>query len=195
MIGTDLDSCCNNWATQGLNYYVMAKLLWEHDLDVDALIDDYCRAGFGAGAEAVKAYLLRVEELTDLIAGTEMKYLGPYTPEVVDELRGYLDAAAAATSAADDPRSAARVAFLRAGLEYTDTYAEIFRIGADFAASGERLNDAWKERFRVACDRNWEVSRGMFEDHHLAVNIPNVAWGSWAYFGRFGWSGYTGEPR
>ncbi len=27
MIGTDLDSCLNHWATQGLNFYVMAKLL------------------------------------------------------------------------------------------------------------------------------------------------------------------------
>ena len=36
LIGTDFDSCCHNWATQGLNYYVCAKLHWNPRLDVDA---------------------------------------------------------------------------------------------------------------------------------------------------------------
>ena len=47
MVGTDFDACLHNWATHGLNYYVLAKLLWNPDADVDALIDEYCRSGFG----------------------------------------------------------------------------------------------------------------------------------------------------
>ena len=50
-IGTDFDSCCHNWATQGLNYYVCAKLHWNPDLDVDALIDEVIAA---TGAESIR---------------------------------------------------------------------------------------------------------------------------------------------
>ena len=185
MIGTDLDSCCHNWATQGINYYAMARLLWDPDLDIDALLDDYCRAGFGAGAVHVKAYLLEVESLTNLMATTEMKYTGPFTHEAIAGLRGHLDKAHAST--AGDTGSNKRVAFLRAGLEYTDAFCEIFRIDRERQEKGEKMTAEWRQRIGAACDRNWEVSREMFEKHHLAVNIPNVAWGSWDYFGRFGW--------
>ncbi|MFQ5811307.1 MAG: DUF4838 domain-containing protein, partial [Armatimonadota bacterium] len=47
MIVTDFDSCCHHWATNGLNYYVLAKLLWDPEAKVDKLIADYCRAGSG----------------------------------------------------------------------------------------------------------------------------------------------------
>ena len=51
-------------------------------------------------------------------------------------------------------------------------------------AGGGRLTPARKERFRIALDRNWKLSRNIFDDHHLAVNVAYVAWGSWGYFGR-----------
>ncbi len=47
MMGTDFDSCCHHWATQGLNYYVVARLHWNPEQDVDAIIDDYCQAASG----------------------------------------------------------------------------------------------------------------------------------------------------
>lgn len=57
MWGTDFDSCLHHWATQGLNDYAVARLNWNPDQDVDALIDDYCRAGFGAAAKTSVAIL------------------------------------------------------------------------------------------------------------------------------------------
>ncbi|MBM4078177.1 MAG: DUF4838 domain-containing protein, partial [Planctomycetes bacterium] len=93
MMGTDFDSCCHNWATQGLNYYVLARLHWNPDQKADDLIDDYCRSGFGRAAAEVKRYLTRVEQLTDEMAAKELEVTQPYTPAVVGELRGILDAA------------------------------------------------------------------------------------------------------
>lgn len=187
MIGTDLDSCLNHWATQGLNFYVMAKLLWNPDTDVDVLIDDYCTAGFGKGADAVKRYYLRLEELTNEMAEQGKKPTEPFTPEVVAELRGMLDEAKAATQG--DVDTSKRVAFLRVGLEYTDAYCEIFRINREWEATGsKRYSKEFLERIGKACDRNREVSRDVFENNHLAINTTYVAWGSWAYFGRFGWN-------
>lgn len=191
MIGTDLDSCCHNWATQGLNYYAMSKLLWNPDLNVDKLLDDYCRSGFGAGADAVKRYFLQIEELTNQIADGQLSVTEPYTSENVAKLRALLDEADRLTRA--DKESNRRVAFLRTGLEYTDAYASIQHISREWKALGGRLQPEMRERFRVLLDRNWENSRDIFENHHFAINVANVAWGSWGYFPRYGWKGPSEE--
>src|SRR5437016_12611158 len=65
MLGTDFDSCCHHWATQGLNYYVVARLSWNPEQSVDVLVDDYCRAGFGPAARSVRRYFDRLEALLD----------------------------------------------------------------------------------------------------------------------------------
>lgn len=194
LVGTDFDSCCHNWATQGLNYYVCAKLHWDPQLDVDELMDDYCRAGFGSGSEDVKNYFKKIEELTNFMASTEQRYTEPYTAEVIDELRGYLNSAAQATKGETDAHK--RVAFLRSGLDYTEAYVAAFRIIREHEASGGgRLSSETKQRIRDALDNNWLVSRNVFEKSHLAVNVATVAWGSWGYFGRFGWSDPSPEVR
>lgn len=194
LVGTDFDSCCHNWATQGLNYYVCAKLHWNPNLDVDELIADYCRTGFGAGANAVKKYLLRVEELTNVMATTEQKYTEPFTSDVLQELRGYLDTAADATKG--ESQTHQRVSFLRSGLDYTQAYVAAFHLFREHElAGGGRLSPEMKQRIRDALDNNWLVSRDVFENHHLAVNVATVAWGSWAYFGRYYWSDPSPEVR
>jgi hypothetical protein len=188
MIGTDLDSCMNHWATQGLNYYVMSKLLWNPDLNIDDLLDDYCRSGFGAGADAVKRYYLEIEQLTNQIAASKLDVTEPFTSEALTRLRGFLDDADAATQ--NDAESNRRVAFLRVGLDYTDAYSAVFRLMREWdAAGGGRLTPEAKENFRIALDRNWVASRDIFDNHHLAVNVASVAWGSWGYFNRLGWKG------
>ena len=194
LIGTDFDSCCHHWATQGLNYYVCAKLHWDPDLDVDVLINDYCRSGFGSGAETVKQYLRHVESITDKIAADKLDYTEPYTPEAIGRLQSYLDAAAAATR--DEPDAHQRVAFLRSGLDYTRAYVAVFRVIREHrAAGGGRLSEETKQRIRDHLDNNWLVSRDVFANHHFAVNVATVAWGSWSYFARFGWSDPSPEVR
>ena len=194
LIGTDFDSCCHNWATQGLNYYVCAKLHWNPQLDVDALIRDYCDSGFGAGEEFVRRYFHRIEAITTTMAAKQLSYTELYTPKVIDELRGYLEAAKLAAACELDARK--RIAFLRRGLEYTNAYAAVFRIIRQHEVSGgRRLPPETKNRIRAALDNNWLVSRDVFENNHLAVNVATVAWGSWSYFARFGWSKPSPEVR
>ena len=194
LIGTDFDSCCHHWSTQGLNYYVCAKLHWDPGLDVDALIEDYCRAGFGSGAESVRKYFLAIEKVTDKLAAEKLNYTDPYTPEIINRLRGFLEAAATATR--NEVEAHRRVAFLRTGLEYSEAYFAAFRIIREHEASGGgRLSQEMRQRIGKALDRNWLVSREVFEHEPLAVNVPIVAWGSWKYFGRFGWSEPSAEPR
>ena len=49
---------------QGPNLYVMAKLMWDAEADVDALLDDYYSKLFGPAAQPVRAYWDALEEMT-----------------------------------------------------------------------------------------------------------------------------------
>lgn len=65
MIGVDIPNIHGHWATQGLNYYVLAKILWNPDLDARSIVDDYCNRGFGSAAPAIKRYYSELIQLTD----------------------------------------------------------------------------------------------------------------------------------
>ena len=132
-----------------------------------------------------------MEQLTNDVAKNESGVTVPYTPQVIAELRALLDEAA--KLAADDEQALARVEFLRVGLEYTDAYCDIYRIDREWQEIGGRLSPEMKARAGKALDRNWEASRDIFENHPLAVNVANVAWGSWGYFKRFQWKDVSPE--
>lgn len=46
-----------------LMYYVNSKLLWDPDLDLDALLDEYCGLWFGPAAREMKTFLAYAENL------------------------------------------------------------------------------------------------------------------------------------
>src|SRR3954454_17331820 len=87
MMGTDLDSCTHNWATQGLNYYVVARLHTDPQQDVDAIIEDYCRAGFGPAAQTMRLYFARLESVFDAAAAGHEDSNAAFTDAVLDELK------------------------------------------------------------------------------------------------------------
>src|SRR6185369_9124333 len=93
MMGTDFDSCCHNWATQGLNYYVVARLHWQPEQNVDALVDDYCQAGFGPAAKSVRRYFDGLEALMDEAATKKTKATAVFSPAALAQLRKDLDKA------------------------------------------------------------------------------------------------------
>ena len=53
---------CTSFALDGYILYVYKKMLWNPNLDVDAALDNYCRALFGPAAPQVNAYLSTVIE-------------------------------------------------------------------------------------------------------------------------------------
>ena len=72
LIGTDMDCMDNQWATKGLAYYMTARaFLNPARLSYDDHFDDYCRTGFGAAAEDVKAYFRLLTSETDRVAGAD----------------------------------------------------------------------------------------------------------------------------
>ena len=191
-VGTDFDSCMHHWATQGLNYYVLAKLHWNPDLDVDTLIDDYCRSGFGQAAGPVRRYFAKIEQLTDEVASAEVQagasrpnVTEPYTQETIAALRGLLDEADAAASSDEAVRQ--RIAFLRVGLDFTELQAKIYRFLRRDAE--KRLSADERADVQRLLDEKWLKMRDLFQNEHLAVNVSAMCWGEWGRFKRLGWEG------
>jgi hypothetical protein len=125
MLVTDFDCCYQHWSTDGVNYYVLARLLWNPKADVDAVLEDYCRAGFGPAAGQVREYFRAIEDMTDRLAKSNEYQdrrrtpygLGPcYTDDLLKKCGALLDDAV--RKAGDDATVRQRVEFLRVGLDY-----------------------------------------------------------------------------
>lgn len=178
MMGTDFDSCCHNWATQGLNYYVVARLQWNPEQEVDAIVDDYCRAGFGPAAKTVRRYFDGLEVLLDEAASKKAIAVSVFNPKALAALRKELEQAR--RDARDDPTIAKRIAFLELGLRWAEIEARAHAFLADPATAD-------KEAAKKTLDERFILMRQMFQEAPLAVNVAYVSWGEDALWSRLGW--------
>jgi len=159
MLVTDFDGCLHNWAIDGLNYYVLANLLWDPQTDIDRVIDEYCQAGFGPAANQVRVFFDRIEAVTTAFAATEAYegrkanpevLAGVYTDGLLQELSELLDQAERA--AADHDDVLARIDFLRQPL----AFAKLKRDYVLARAAGDR-----QAADRVAAERDaWVKAHG-----------------------------------
>jgi hypothetical protein len=183
MRAADIDGLIGNWGSEGLQYYVAAKVLWNPSADVNAIIDDYCRAAYGKGASAMKAYYRQVEQLTNKIT-LEGKYtnirkdaenlFGYYTDDVLKQLQTHLDKALAEIGKSDDA-AAERVRLVATSLEYTKHARDLVLTGyqvrtgkkteADFATAkasfvnyAKGLTMSWA----VSPEHNYSLMRNSF---------------------------------
>lgn len=131
LIGTDFDGLEKNWSCKAWIYYALCKAHWNSDaLNYDVIINDFCKAGFGPAAGYVKAYLDKLEALTDAAAarnkslGHSTDYADVVDEKAVAELNALLDKAALA--AADAPEYLNRVKFLQEGLKYAGLNRKLF---------------------------------------------------------------------
>lgn len=179
MIGTDFDSCCHNWATQGLNYYIAARLHWNPKQDVDALIDDYCQAGFGPAAKSVRRYFDGLEALLNEAATKKEKPVSVLDPKALAGLGKELEQAR--QDVAGDAAAAQRVAFLELGLRWTAIEARAHAFLSDPAKAD-------KAAAKKTLDDRYALMREIFQKTPLAVNVAYVSWGEDALWGRLGWA-------
>jgi hypothetical protein len=123
------------WHRLGLNYYLAAKLCWNTDLNVDALLDDYFTKFYGPAAAPMRDYFMGLERaLQDwngcasygLQGVTGMRNIGPkvFTPKVMDSLRLSLEQGE--RLAAGDARCVDRVGLVRR--MHTETTQALERI-------------------------------------------------------------------
>jgi len=188
MWGTDFDSCTHNWATQGLNYYVVARLHWNPDQNVDAIIDDYCRTGFGGAAKTVRRYFDILEAITNELASKrtaldadsdtpKIEPLPVFTPQALAELRNLLRQAQ--REANGDPLTLQRLAFLERGLRWTETEVRLHSFLRDPNPDTPAA--------RQACEERHALMRDLFQNDFLAVNVAAISWAEDGFLKRLGW--------
>ncbi|WP_205127130.1 DUF4838 domain-containing protein [Paenibacillus ginsengarvi] len=159
MIGFDFDSIMGYWGTQGLNYYLIARLSVRPELSVDDVIDEYASA-FGKASSAIRDYIrywerFSVETAYNVSAGNGAtidpagrfeavvkQYDLPSSPlnsgwYTLPYL--YIDSVmqeayayldrADKAASADEAEVLERIAFLREGLRHLELTREVVRYG------------------------------------------------------------------
>lgn len=134
---------------EGPKYYVMAKIWWDPDRDVDQLLEEWYRLAFGAAAPPIQAYFAHWEDYwTRRVPRTDYfrqcrneQYLmgGPGWLEALDrdDIRQADAWIAAAERLADTPEARARVAVMARSWEY---YRAVMEIHLARHGSGGRLS-------------------------------------------------------
>jgi hypothetical protein len=191
MVGSDWDSIIHHWATVGLNYYVLGRLLWDPSQNVDAIVKDYCKSGFGPAAAEMEGYFNELERLTNKMAGsvgdaTEsalrdeeeldvnnfarevIQRLAPevYTADEISKLRGYF--ARAREKAKDEPPVLERLRFLELGVDYAQIQAEVYSEAAKEAPD--------KAKVAGLIEKRQTFFSSLFDKDPFAVNLPYIAW-------------------
>ena len=103
-----------------LKAYVIAKLLWDPDLDLNRLIDEFLHLYYGNSADSIKAYIQLLERQVDALEDFHMGCFAPphpsyFTPELLDQADALL---AAALELADDDQIRERVAVVAMQIKY-----------------------------------------------------------------------------
>ena len=139
LIATDFDTMMNDWGSQGLNYYVIAKLLWTPDGDVDQIIADYCQHGFGPGSKDVMAFFDHIERMTLERAGQWVEPKPWINPEMIaffanDAFLSKADLLLEKSQAKveDKPEILERIQFLADAVEFTRLRSNVIKGVLDY---------------------------------------------------------------
>lgn len=184
MISTDVDTMLPSWAANGLNFYVLARLHWNPDLDVDAVVDDYCRAGFGNGAGAIKKYFQHIESLTYGVntgGGDDSEVVTlarQYNANNIAILRVHLNEARKAIG--NDETQLKRVVFLESGLNFAELQAQAFSMLQEVKANGKAGK---QEAIDSLMMQRYALMKDIFHNQPLAIDISYLLWGSEGIFG------------
>ncbi len=186
MIATDFDSLTGQYATQGPNLYVLARVQIDGDKPVDELLDEYYQA-FGPAGHAVRAYFRHWEEVSDAVTdellrknarsalGTDwVKFCDFYqvadaifTPAVMQQGFALLEEAERASQG--DALAQQRVEFLKKGLKNAELTLAVQVGYRHYKKTGD--TEAYLQALETL-DRYREVIE--------KDNIANMAYLAWA---------------
>ncbi len=168
--GIFIDGVWEHWATMGPQYYVMAQLAWNPQVDADTVLADYYRRAFGPAAQPVREYYEGLEKARMAFTAKNAEadvFTFPqlYTAAHLRGCQQRLDRAASAV-AADSPH-AKRVAFVQAGLTYTALTVENIRL----------MDGYWKKKDPAVADqvrKNWAAAEVAVAAHPYSINLGPV---------------------
>ena len=139
----------DDFATNGPNYYLAARLLWDSKRDPDTTLQEYFNILYGPAASAVRAYYDVLEDAwRELTAKTAPGWSGSdllpefYTPEALVRCRQHLEDARRLAES-EDPTVRDRVEFVREGFRYLETYMRAFRLTMEVRDHAIPITDSW----------------------------------------------------
>jgi hypothetical protein len=133
----------DEFAINGINYYVAGKLLWNTSLDYQKILADFYDKGFGKAGKYVRQYNERMEAAweaatiggKDVSAGDieETRILELYTPQLLAACNNDLEQAA---KVAENETYRKRINFIKCGLKYTELTVNATRKTKELIAKG-----------------------------------------------------------
>lgn len=120
-----------NWANQGINFYVGAKLVNDPETDVDALLDEYFTRFYGAAKGPMRlSFDLWEDAMLQTAPAGDAGYawLSIFTLDRVKAAADLLERAEE-LAAQDSEKIQRRVALARSGFAYTQAYAQMLDAG------------------------------------------------------------------
>lgn len=136
-----------SWSSAFLDLYLAARMMWNAETDVAALLDEFYRLYYGPAEAPMRAYHEGLESAfrdTPYFAGSSYPYLPIFLGHPRrDTLRGDLDAAA---KAAVESPYAERIAAVRLNWDRLDAFLDLMdaRNRHDFAAAHARMEEFYR---------------------------------------------------
>jgi hypothetical protein len=147
----------DEFAINGMNYYVAGKLLWNTRLDEEQILEDFYQKAFGpSGAEVKRFHQLlknswnKVTERGSDVSCNSLKttrLLELFTPDLLAECERALQEA---DRLAVDPAIRRRVDFYRQGFKYTQLTVEATRKSRDLCEAGIEILDLERAKNQMA---------------------------------------------
>jgi hypothetical protein len=85
LMGVDYDQLPADCGSQGINHYVLSRLIFEPGLDAGILMDEFCRKAYGPAAEPMRAYYALLEQETERAMNEQWKTWGKSFAEALDQ--------------------------------------------------------------------------------------------------------------
>ncbi len=118
-----------SWGLQGPSHWIVARLAWDINQDVDQLMDQYCRDLFGPAASSMRAYFDLCEKSWNgaEVPFASLKQYEAYPLPVRKALQKHLDEAMALTQS--DPVMLERVSFFHKAFGFSQRMADAYEQG------------------------------------------------------------------
>ncbi|OUS72430.1 hypothetical protein B1748_24720 [Paenibacillus sp. MY03] len=116
------------WAYHGPTLYLAAKMMWNPDLDVAALLEDYFTTFYGSAAEPMKRHFDILENAfaqADYYAGSIHDFQHILSDSVMQAMEQSLREAEDAAQRAADPVYARRVNMVRVAFSFGDNFLQM----------------------------------------------------------------------
>jgi hypothetical protein len=119
-----------NWANQGINFYLASKLVWSSDRSPGEILDDFYKGFYGPAEQPMRQYWEAWETAMSKQDCQGNNWLAMFNPDLMKRTGQLLDEAE--KLAAGNDKVTKRLALNRIGYRYTQSYVSMLRYGRAF---------------------------------------------------------------